>query len=1136
MSCRLLVASVVVLAASISASPVAGQSSPLEPGLTLRIYDIGRALDRLAPLRADQTPNVDRRLDVLDLTDDEFGGPGQHFFVEASGYLMIEQPGVCGFSLSSDDGSRLRIDDTVVIINDGLHADVAKEGEIRLDAGLHPFGIDMFQNEGGAALSLSWRTPGSEEFVIVPASAYRTEQGVTRVVSPGRKVLLDGREHFKPGDGLPLEDVHPGWVIEDLRPEGFEPQVGGMDFLPDGRLVLSDFQPVNNGVYREAPNGTIWILDNVIGGDRSTITADQIADGFHDPCGIVVVNGDIYISHRPGIERLRDLDGDGTFETRETFAEPWVGDNYHHFSFGLQHHDGWIYGTLSTSIYFDNTMEADDVRGTVVSMNGPNPPNRGSCYRINIETREVEFLAGGFRTPNGLLVTDEGEIFVADNQGAWLPSSKLMHVKPGRFFGHYNGRAASARHPEGGNPSVNVDQPVSLPVVWLPQNEVANSPTTPLVIPDGPFAGQLLMSELTMGGIRRICMEEINGELQGAVFRHSQGFEGGINRLIWGPDGCLYAGMIGADGNWTWRGTQFGLQRMRPTGDDVFEMHSVLVTPTGFVVRFTQPADPDWLRDPSNYAISKWRYFDTAEYGGPKLDEQRLAVSRATPSQTGDAVALTIPGLREGCVVRIRLDPKSARGESLWSKEAWYSLNSIPTTSSDRNASAVTPLQRGSLGHFSEPRGAWVMVADVLQDEDDGRRLTGDGHGAILWNGPEGGTNDIVTNFDHGDVEAHIEFMVPEGSNSGVYFMGRYEVQVLDSYGKDKIQHSDCGGVYQRWDSSRGSGNEGYEGVPPRVNASRAPGEWQSFDVIFRAPRFSATGRKIANARFERVEHNGIVIHEDIELAGPTRGGYEGEVPFGPLRLQGDHGPVAYRNISLRLLSRPTTIDMPAKSELRDFDVLVFSKTAGFRHSSIPDGIARLKLMGLKHGFKVHDTEDATAFTEETLKDFDVIVFLSTTGDILDDDQQAAFEAWYCAGGGYVGVHAAADTEYDWPWYGELVGAYFQSHPAVQPARVVVEDLDHPATRHLSRAWVRTDEWYDYRAQPHKDCRVLMRLDENTYKGGAMGASHPTAWCHEFDGGRAFYTGGGHTSAAFDELDFQQHLLGAILWAGGKAD
>lgn len=216
--------------------------------------------------------------------------------------------------------------------------------------------------------------------------------------------------------------------------------------------------------------------------------------------------------------------------------------------------------------------------------------------------------------------------------------------------------------------------------------------------------------------------------------------------------------------------------------------------------------------------------------------------------------------------------------------------------------------------------------------------------------------------------------------------------------------------------------------------------------------------------------------------------------------------------------------------------VLVFSKTAGFRHDSIPDGIQAIEELGTEHGFTVEPTEDAEEFTAENLARYDAVVFLSTTGDVLSQEQQTAFESYVEEGGGYVGVHAAADTEYDWPFYGGLVGAYFESHPHVQQATVEVEDHDHPATAHLAPRWDRTDEWYNYQTNPREQARVLASLDESSYTGGTMDGDHPLAWCQEYQGGRSFYTGGGHTKESFTEPDFRQHLLGGIQYATGALE
>ncbi|MFJ9638689.1 ThuA domain-containing protein [Streptomyces sp. NPDC101178] len=213
------------------------------------------------------------------------------------------------------------------------------------------------------------------------------------------------------------------------------------------------------------------------------------------------------------------------------------------------------------------------------------------------------------------------------------------------------------------------------------------------------------------------------------------------------------------------------------------------------------------------------------------------------------------------------------------------------------------------------------------------------------------------------------------------------------------------------------------------------------------------------------------------------------------------------------------------------YDVLVFSKTAGFRHDSIPAGVTALRQLGAANNFTVTATEDAAAFTSANLAGYEAVVFLSTTGDVLNAAQQNAFEGYIEAGGGYVGIHAAADTEYDWAWYGGLAGALFKSHPHIQPATVRVEDRAHDATAHLGPTWQRTDEWYDYRTNPRTSAHVLASLDESSYSGGTMGGDHPIAWCKEYRGGRAFYTGGGHTAESYAETAFRRHVLGGIRWA-----
>lgn len=215
--------------------------------------------------------------------------------------------------------------------------------------------------------------------------------------------------------------------------------------------------------------------------------------------------------------------------------------------------------------------------------------------------------------------------------------------------------------------------------------------------------------------------------------------------------------------------------------------------------------------------------------------------------------------------------------------------------------------------------------------------------------------------------------------------------------------------------------------------------------------------------------------------------------------------------------------------------VLIFSKTAGFHHNSIRNGIAAITQLGKENKFDVDTTTNSAVFTAANLKKYRAVIFLSTTGDVLNDEQQLAFQQYIQNGGGYVGIHAATDCEYNWPWYGKLSGAYFKAHPEQQEAVLQIIDHHHPSTKHLPDTWKRKDEWYNFK-DLSPDVHVLIKIDETSYQPGKekMG-DHPVAWFHEYDGGRAFYTALGHTEESYADPLFLQHILGGIQYAmGGK--
>lgn len=245
--------------------------------------------------------------------------------------------------------------------------------------------------------------------------------------------------------------------------------------------------------------------------------------------------------------------------------------------------------------------------------------------------------------------------------------------------------------------------------------------------------------------------------------------------------------------------------------------------------------------------------------------------------------------------------------------------------------------------------------------------------------------------------------------------------------------------------------------------------------------------------------------------------------------------------MSLRIVTQVAVLvalacSSPSEGGAQGQRILVFSKTAGFRHSSIDPAVAALAARAARARVGFDATEDSRAFTLANLTRYDAVVFLSTTGDVLDAAQQAALESYVRAGGGFAGIHSASDTEYDWPWYGALVGAYFAAHPPGTPtATLLVVEPDHPATAGLPSTWIRTDEWYDLR-DVQAGLSVLLAIDERTYKTREQNPAptpRPIAWYRRFEGGRSFYTALGHTDASWSEPLFLEHVWGGITWAMG---
>jgi hypothetical protein len=959
---------------------------PQEPGVTMRVFDVQVVLDDYCTLKTGQTPNVDKLMPTIDWTTSADFGMADRFVTEVSGYLNVSTAGQYHFRLTSDDGARLLLDGTTVVDHPGRHGATPKDGAVQLDTGLRALRIDHFDGDFDQRLKLEWQPPGADGFTLVPNSVLSTDADVTRVTSPGRKECEGVTD--SPGDGLPLNAVHPDYTLTNLRPDGFEPQVTGMDWLPDGRLAISTW-----GGDRESVLGEVYLVDGVSGNtDPSKVTYKRIAETLTEPMGLKYVDGTIYVSEKDGLTALVDTNGDEVTDTYRKVATWPFGGNYHEFAFGLLYEKGYFYVTTGIAM----------VPGGATA--DPQPvPNRGSTLKINKDTGEVSYVAGGLRTPNGLGWGPGGDLFVTDNQGMYVPTSKLVRIKQGAFYNHHT-------NPDGPYD----DQPVTEPVLWLPHGEISNSPSNPLMLPNGTFKGQMVFGDVTYGGLQRAYLEKVGGEYQGAVFRMTQGLESGVSRISLGPDGAIYTGGIGWEGNWGQAGKlKHGLQKLSFDQARTFDIHSMTAIRGGFELTYTQPLSDETAADlVTKYRAEQWRYVATPQYGGPKIDQEDVEVTSATLSRDRKKVTLKLAGLKPGHVVYVH-SPRpfeSASGAELWSTEAWYTLNRLPdgTTAPpeyeaesaqlaggtgwntnhtgysgagfvDRNwepgsstTFAVDADRAGrhdialryANGQNSDPsptprsmslyvngvkvKQVWLAstvawnrwanhvetvplrkgantISYVYEETDIGhvnldkitvtptKRITlFDGTNLDAWEKTSGGAatwpveggsveslgGDIRTKEKFGDFRLHAEWYQPEyppevtgqaRGNSGVYIQERYEIQVLESYGLPPANNT-AGAIYTK--------------KAPDVNAAKPSGQWQTYDIVFRAARFDNAGVKIADARVT-VVWNGKVVHNDVAIDGKTGNGQaEGPAP-GHLRLQ-DHGdPGAnprFRNIWIERL------------------------------------------------------------------------------------------------------------------------------------------------------------------------------------------------------------------------------------------
>lgn len=435
-------------------------------------------------------------------------------------------------------------------------------------------------------------------------------------------------------------------------------EVGGMAFSPDGVLHIA------------TRRGEIW--DVVPGKGGAPPKWRLFATGLHEPLGCLANgNGDVTVAQRPELTRVRDTNGDGRADTFQTLTAAWgVSGNYHEFSFGpVRDRQGNLYGTLNVGWTSHGVSLV---------------PYRGWAYKLTPAGEFVPF-AVGFRSPAGIGMSPDGDLFVTDNQGDWIPTSPIEHVVEGGFYGHPSGLKWEKGY-------TGPDDPYDLPpaqiakrrkpaAAWFVYGPAGHSPTEPIWDTTagkfGPFAGQILVGDQTKSIITRVALEKVGGQWQGAMIRFRGGFGSGITRMAFGPDGALWVG--GTDRGWgAIGGHPYALERLLYTGKTPFEIHHVSITREGFDVAFTEPVDARTASDAKAWELKHFglRYWST--YGSPHVGTTPVRPTAVKLAADGRTVSLVLPKLVAERVYQLDVvGVRSDKGAPLLHTTAWYNVNKV---------------------------------------------------------------------------------------------------------------------------------------------------------------------------------------------------------------------------------------------------------------------------------------------------------------------------------------------------------------------------------------------------------------------------------------------------------------------------
>ncbi|MBM44366.1 MAG: hypothetical protein CMJ36_05075 [Phycisphaerae bacterium] len=665
------------------------------------------------------------------------------------------------------------------------------------------------------------------------------------------------------------------WTVEHyVNPEGQILEIGGIDFLPDGRMVAS------------TRRGQVWIIENPLDEDITRARFHLAAEGLNEGLGLKVVDEDVYIVQRGELSRLRDLDGDSVFETIDTITQDWgLTGNYHEFAFGLPRDDeGNFYVSLNVGFWNPDWWHGKS-----------RSPWRGWVLRIAPDGT-VTPVASGVRSPCGLGIDVEGRLLVTDNQGDWMAACPILHVRDGDFFGH----PASLRWTDGFETSdeLSSTQPPGVertpPALWIPY---AWSRSTGNLEPDttggafGPFEDQLFVAELTNGMIIRAQLEEVEGVTQGACMKFMQRI-GSACRVVFAPDGSLIAGFT----NRGWGGFPpgHGLARIRYTGVEPMEIDRIGIQPDGFDITFTQPVEAEDIGTGS-VQMTAYDYNYWWDYGSPEQNVRDVPVTRTSISPDRRTLSITAP-IEAGSCVRIQLKGiQGPGGLPLLHDEVSYTINRVPgggdpgiqvarevelPASRDDREEGWLRLNWGDAFEQWESSG-WVIGEAELDADDRTRFTTRPGNAAIVNTGDA--PSDFVTRGVYDTFQLQMKFMLPEQGRSGVRLPGGAMIELKDNSHLPGYPAT-CGALVL------GDG----ERVEPATNAYQGSGLWHELTATIEGATLGENGEVLEPGRAIQVAIDGTVIHGDVELRAPTGTGK------GPVAIAGDLGLVGFADVRIK--------------------------------------------------------------------------------------------------------------------------------------------------------------------------------------------------------------------------------------------